>query len=419
MAKKIAVVLKGYPRLSETFIAQELLELERSGLELRLISLRHPTDKSKHPIHSEIKAKVSYLPEYLHQEPWRVLKAWWTSRKKSGYRKALRTFLSDLKRDFTRNRLRRFGQALVMAHELPANTDWLYAHFIHTPGSVTYYTHIMTGIPWSCSAHAKDIWTSPDWELTEKLDNAAWTVTCTKSGFEHLRSLSSREDAVHLVHHGVDLSRFADSGGSQSSRDGSRKDDPIRIVTVGRAVAKKGLDTLVGALALLPEDLHWRWTHIGGGVLSNQLSQQISERGLSDRAEMLGSKPQQFVLQTYRDSDFFVLPCRIADDGDRDGLPNVLVEAQSQGLACISSPISGIVELIEDQVNGLLTPPDDVRALARAIETLARDPTLRKRLGAAGADKVKSDFDHRIEIINLLKLFNRTDPEPHYQEAAQ
>ena len=156
MKRKIVVVLKGYPRLSETFIAQELLELERAGLELNLFSLRRPTDKARHPIHAEIKAPVTYLPEYLHEEPLRVLRGWWRSRKKPGYRKALRTFWADFKRDFTRNRVRRFGQALVMANELPADTEWLYAHFIHTPGSVTYYTHIMTGIGWSCSAPAMD-----------------------------------------------------------------------------------------------------------------------------------------------------------------------------------------------------------------------------------------------------------------------
>ena len=419
MRNKIAVVLKGYPRLSETFIAQELLELERAGLDLTLISLRHPTDKSRHPIHSEIKADVSYLPEYLHDEPLRVLRAWWSCRKLPGYRAALRTFVGDLKRDLTRNRIRRFGQALVMAHELPGDTRWIYAHFIHTPASVAYYTHIMKGVPWSISAHAKDIWTSPDWELREKLDSAAWTVTCTRSGFEHLAAHSDRKDAVHLVHHGVDLDRFPDEGNGGSDRDGSDGDDPVRIVTVGRAVEKKGLDTLIDALAMLPEDLHWQWTHIGGGVLSDQLSEQITRLGLSDRARMLGSKPQQFVLQTYRDSDFFVLPCRVASDGDRDGLPNVLMEAQSQGLACISTPISGVVELITDQENGLLTPPDDAKALARAMEILARDPVKRNAMGSAGAAMIRTAFDHRHEIKTLLHLFDQNLAASSYQEAAQ
>lgn len=419
MPNKIAVVLKGYPRLSETFIAQELLELERAGLDLTLISLRHPTDKSRHPIHSEIKADISYLPEYLHDEPLRVLKAWWSCRKLPGYRAALRTFIGDLKRDRTRNRIRRFGQALVMANELPDKIQWIYAHFIHTPASVAYYTHLMNGLPWSISAHAKDIWTSPDWELAEKLDDASWTVTCTKAGFEHLLANSRRKDAVHLVHHGIDLSRFTHVAANPSERDGSDENDPVRLVTVGRAVEKKGLDTLIDALAKLPADLHWRWTHIGGGVLSDQLAAQIERLGLANRAQMLGAKPQQFVLQTYQESDFFVLPCRVAKDGDRDGLPNVLMEAQSQGLACISSPISGVVELIKDKENGLLTPPDDVDALAQAMETLARDPAKRNAMGLAGAEMIKTKFDHLNEIKHILRLFEQDGAASSYQEAAQ
>ena len=418
-AHTIVVVLKGYPRLSETFIAQELLELERRGFDLHIFALRKPTDKARHPIHSEIKAPVTYLPEYLHEEPLRVLKGWCAARKKTGFRLAMRTFLADLLRDPTRNRIRRFGQSLVLARELPRDVQWLYAHFIHTPASVTYYAHMINSIGWSCSAHAKDIWTSPDWELSEKLNDAAWTVTCTRSGYQHLQSLADRVNAVHLVHHGLDLSRFPRMERPASSRDGSQPDDPVHIVTVGRAVEKKGLDTLVDALALLPQNLHWIWTHIGGGELSKPIAQQISRLGLDDQTEMLGSKPQEFVLQTYRDSDFFVLPCRIADDGDRDGLPNVLVEAQSQSLACISSPISGIVELIEDGENGLLTPPNDAAALAKAIETLITNPSLRARMGAKGATKVETQFDHLSQIEQLVTLFEEAGVKHIGQEAAE
>ena len=145
-AHTIVVVLKGYPRLSETFIAQELLELERRGFDLHIFALRKPTDKARHPIHSEIKAPVTYLPEYLHEEPLRVLKGWWAARKKTGFRLAMRTFLADLRRDPTRNRIRRFGQSLVLARELPRDVQWLYAHFIHTPASVTYYAHMINSI---------------------------------------------------------------------------------------------------------------------------------------------------------------------------------------------------------------------------------------------------------------------------------
>ena len=206
--RKTLVVLKGYPRLSETFIAQELLGLERAGFDLTLISMRKPTDKKRHPIHDEIRARVVYLPEYLHEEPLRVLRALFAGWSKPGFKPLLRRFGTDLRRDVTRNRFRRLGQALVLAHEWPDAGEWLHAHFIHTPASVTAYASIMTGVPWTCSAHAKDIWTSPDWELTEKLAEARWSVTCTRSGYEHMRGLTDRREQVHLSYHGLDLARF-------------------------------------------------------------------------------------------------------------------------------------------------------------------------------------------------------------------
>lgn len=125
----VAIVLKGYPRLSETFIAQEILALQQRGLDFSLVSLRHPTDPEKHPIHEEITAAVNYLPEYLYQEPVRLLKGWWRSRRQPGYGRARKIWLRDLRRDLTPNRIRRFGQALVLARELPAGVDHLYAHF--------------------------------------------------------------------------------------------------------------------------------------------------------------------------------------------------------------------------------------------------------------------------------------------------
>ncbi len=413
----IAVVLKGYPRLSETFIAQELLELERAGFRLRLFSMRHPTDRKTHPVNDEIKAPVNYLPEYLYQEPLRVFRSWLRARKLPGYGKALKVWTADLRRELTPNRVRRFGQALVLACELPSDVARLYGHFIHTPGSVTRYTHLMTGLPWSCSAHAKDIWTSPDWELSEKLDSASWTATCTASGHRQLQNLAQAPENVHLIYHGLDLKRFPEPAEYGSERDGSDLSDPVRIVTVGRAVEKKGLDTLVDALAALPGDLNWSWTHIGGGTLSDALKAQVKRLDLSDRVKFLGSQPQTKVIDQYRSSDMFVLPCRIAADGDRDGLPNVLVEAASQKLACISTPISGIVEMFTDEHNGLLVEPDNVTALSAAIERLARNPALRQKLGNAAAERVRNEFDAHQTIRKLTDLFLAGGVKPELIEA--
>jgi hypothetical protein len=164
---RLAIVLKGYPRLSETFIAQEIAALEARGFAALLISLRHPTDRYRHPVHERIASPVNYLPEYLYQEPLRVLRGWWRARGLPGYAAAWRQWLKDVRRDFTPNRFRRLGQAFVMAAELPDTIGWLHCHFLHTPASVTRYAAMMRGLPWSGSAHAKDIWTTPDWEIAE------------------------------------------------------------------------------------------------------------------------------------------------------------------------------------------------------------------------------------------------------------
>ncbi|MGB1025642.1 MAG: glycosyltransferase family 4 protein, partial [Rhodospirillaceae bacterium] len=375
MVDRIALVLKGWPRLSETFIAQEILGLEQAGIPITIISLRHPTDKRTHPIHDEIAAPVTYLPEYLHQEPLRVLRGWRAARHLPGYREALAWWWRDLKRDLTLNRIRRFGQSLVLAAELPPGTSLFYSHFLHTPTSVARYAAMMRGLPLTISAHAKDIWTIPDWEKAEKLAFCRWLTTCTGTGAAHLASLlptpEEGAEKVKLVYHGLDLERFparpveptspeslGDSLG-QSLADGSDPDRPVQLISVGRAVPKKGYPTLLEALARLPQDLHWRFTHIGGGKESKALKAQADKLGLADRISWLGARPQQEVLAAYGASDAFVLPCRVEADGDRDGLPNVLMEAQSQRLACVSTKISAIPELIEDGVSGLLVPPDD------------------------------------------------------------
>ena len=405
--RKIGVVLKGYPRLSETFIAQEILELEREGFDLEIVSLRHPTDKSVHPVHREIKAEVNYLPEYLHQEPVRVIKAWMAARKLPGYRRARAAFLSDLARDRTRNRIRRFGQALVLAAEYAPRYSFLYVHFIHTPASVARYAAIMIGLRLAISAHAKDIWTIPAWELAEKLGECEWCVTCTKGGLAELQQRAPQPGKVNLVYHGIDFSRFPPAA-LRPARDGSSADDPVRFLTVGRAVEKKGIDTLIDALALLPESLNWRWTHIGGGPLRERLQARASRLGLEGSCEFLGGRPQEQVLERYRQSDVFVLPSRIDPTGDRDGLPNVLVEAQCLGLPVISTPMAGISELIDDGLNGILVSPDDPASLAVAMERLGRDPALRRQFGEAGEKRVRRDFDHKHAIGRLVDLLGNS-----------
>lgn len=402
---RVAFVLKGYPRLSETFIAQEMLALEQRGLDILIVSLRHPTDRKIHPAHAEIRAERLYLPEYLYQEPARVWRGWRRVRRRPGYRRARRAWLFDLFRDPTPNRARRFGQALVLAAELPPDIAHLHAHFLHTPASVTRYAALLTGLDWSVSAHAKDIWTIPDWEKREKLAQVRWGVTCTAVGRSHLAALAGTPERVALCYHGLDLDRFAPPPARPAGPDGSNPEHPVVLLSVGRAVPKKGYDDLLSALAMLPAALAWRLVHIGGGALAGELRQRAESLGLAARIEWRGALAQPAVLAGYRAADLFVLAAKITADGDRDGLPNVLLEAQSQRLACVASDLSGIPELIEHGTTGLLVPPADPAALARAIGELICDPARRAALGGAAERRVRGRFAMKAGIDLLAERF--------------
>ena len=412
-APLLCVVLKGYPRLSETFIAQEIRELERNGYHIQIVSLRHPYDPATHPIHDEIRADVLYLPEYLHQEPGRVFKALLGCLGQHKFWRAANQFVRDFFRDPGRNRLRRFGQGCVMAHESSANARFFYAHFMHTPASVTQYASLLTSTPWAISAHAKDIWTIPDWEKREKLQSIEWLVTCTRSNFEHLKSLATTKQPSHttphgslvnLVYHGIDLSRFAGPARKIHHNNGSSDELAVTLLSVGRTVTKKGYSYLLHALRKLPDELHWKFIHIGGGELTGELEALAASLGIEQSITWMGGQPQSVVLEALQNADLFVLPSIIGEDGDRDGLPNVLMEAQSQQLACLSTNISGIPELIDHGSTGWLVDERDSDQLANALTTLIKDENLRESLAKSGYEQLHARFSHTACLTRLLEL---------------
>ena len=410
VSSTVAFILKGYPRLSETFIAQEILALEQRGLDILIVSLRQPTDHHHHPIHEDIQAPVIYLPEFPLREPTRVLQAWWRGRRRPGYHTARNLWLRDLRRDLSLARIRSFAQSLALAHEAPSQVARLHAHYIHTPASVARFAAMLLGLPWSCSAHARDIWTSPDWEKREKLEDLDWLVTCTACGHKHLANLSRDPKRVELVYHGLDFERFPRPVRVATTRDGSSSAAPVNILSVGRAVEKKGYGCLLAALARLPKHLQWHFIHIGQGPLLPALQRKAESLGIDSRVTWMGAHPQDRVIESYRDADMFVLANCVAGDGDMDGLPNVIMEAQSQGLACISTTLSAIPELIEDGVTGVLVPPDEEEPLAIALARLISDPGLRARLGDSGYRRVRERFSHEQGVEQLALKFGLAKP---------
>jgi len=419
--RKVAFVVKGYPRLSETFITREILALERLGLKIALYALRHPTDMSVHEFHGEVSAPVAYLPEYLKDEPRRVMAGLNWALKYGEFREAFATFFKDLRRDLTTNRIRRFGQALVLAAELPDEVDHIHAHFLHTPTSVARYAALLKGMEFSFSAHAKDVWTLPEWEIKEKQAAAKFGVTCNKAAAAYFQNIIGTADgtpAVELQYHGIDVTTLPSRTIERESRKGDSAENPVTILTVARAVRKKGLEHLLDSLSALPADLHWRWVHIGGGPDRSELKNKARRAGISTRIMWLGPRTQTTIFRWMELADLFVLPSIIAEGGDRDGLPNALLEAQGHGLACIGSDIAGIPETIRHNQTGILVPPADTEALTRALVILCRNPKTRAQLGQAAYTFVRQNFSQDRHIGQLAAKFGLEATEETAKTAA-
>ncbi len=395
----LAVIVKGYPRLSETFIAQEIAALERLGFRFIIVSLRHPTDTKRHAVHADIQADILYLPEYLHDEPFRVMRSAIICLRQWRFFSTLYLWLRDLFRDFSPNRVRRFGQALVLAAELPVTVRHLYVHYLHTPGSVGQYCSSLRARTFSISAHARDIWTTPMWELRQKLEAASWTITCTQHNLRFLRNLAPKA-RIELVYHGLNSTMFP----PPTSLGLGRSNGCIIVISVARAVPKKGLDTALTALGMVPDDLSWHFVQVGAGPELERLKQLATELKIEHKITWFGMADHEEVLVQLRRAQIFCLPSRIAEDGDRDGLPNVLLEALSQRLAVVTTGVSAIPELIVDGETGLLVQHDDPKSLADALERLMRDSALRDRLATNGQAKVMNEFgmEHGVARIETL-----------------
>ena len=403
--ERICVVVHAWPRLSMTFVAQELVGLEQEGLDLWIATWGTP-DKIRHPIHDQLKADVHRLPKGGAGFR-RLLRAWRKVRHTDGYAAARNQFWTEYRKEPTKRKLRAFARGIMLAGELPEDIRAIYVHFIGSSATVARYASMISGLLLAASAHARDIWTSSEADIRAKLAAMKWCATCTTIGADHLQTLADADGKVHLIHHGLSFERFPSDIPARSGSNGSNAGEPVKLLSVGRAVEKKGFDVLLDALASLPPDLHWRWTQVGDGKIIDRLRRRADELGLSGRIEWLGARDQRAVIELYRSSDLFVLPCREASDGDRDGLPNVLMEAQSQGLPCLSTDFSEIPELIIDGETGVLVPPAQAAPLASALEGLIRSPEERELLGRAGYERVRSRFESESGIRKIAKLLRQ------------
>jgi glycosyltransferase involved in cell wall biosynthesis len=426
----VAYVLKAYPRLSETYIHSEIYRLEKLGLRLRLYAIKPPESTEnamRHPVVDRIRAVPVYLPPVtsvssVSLAAWlranlrpflaplaRVTRRWPLGLARAGAA-ALAQSLPARDRALAPPRkvyLKELLQAVALSDHLRESRDvrHLHAHYAHGSTTVAWFASLITGIPFSFTAHAKDVYSdelNPAGLLRRKLTTARFAVTCTGAGAEHLRAIAAQA-RVHVVYHGLndDLARLAERAPRNGSRNGS-----VRLLGVGRLVEKKGFDVLVEACAeLRRRDIPFAATIAGpDGPHGPAIRELIAEHGLEEAFRLVGPLSQRELFDEYTRADALCLPCRVVGS-DRDGIPNVLVEAMACGTPVVTTGISGIPELVSDGINGLLVEPDDSAALASAITRLGSDRRSAERLGSAGRATVRERFDGDRLAGRLAELF--------------
>lgn len=415
----VAYILRSYPRLSQTFVLQEIWALEQLGVPLHIFAMTNPHESIVQAQVAEVQAPVDYLEPSQQQpwltsalvhlrcclrRPWRYAKTLWYVWRHpecdEGYTTASRCTCFHFAVHLT-ERLHAVKQATGQT------IDHLHAHFAHDPTLIAQLVHFLTGLPFSFTAHARDLYQIPQAALVERLRSANLVITCCGANLDYLKQVapSSACPPIHLIHHGVNLALFQPT---------ARAPGPVAIpllLSVGRLVTKKGFADLLAACALLKTAGHdFRCLILGEGPLQAELATQITALELTAQVQLLGACTQSALVPLLQQADIFVLTPCVTDDGDRDGVPNVLVEAMACGLPVVSTTVGGIPELVTHQVDGLLAAPHDVPAIAELLLTLLADATLRQRLGAAAHKTVTEHFDLYSAAYRLAALFAGIQP---------
>lgn len=399
----ICYILGTFPNVTTTFIDREIQMLRRWELEIRLLAMRQPDPDA--PLSQE---QRSYRQEatYLIPVDWPSFWAGNLHFLSARPRTYLGTLLHLLTRPHPSCRTRwktvlHFAEAVYAARLLAGGkVDHLHAHFADRTATVALVASRLLDVPYSVATHARDIYADPVL-LPEKTARAKFVVANTECNRAHLwQQLGGTLDRnrVHLVYNGLDITAYTPVAEPPPGK-------PLALA-VGRLTEKKGFPHLVRACRLLRDrgyDL--ACDIVGQGPQHQELQALIGQLGLEDTVALRGAMPHEAVIEQYKRATIFVLPCIVAQDGDQDGLPNVLIEAMAMQLPVVTTHLSGIPELVQHRVNGLLVPPGEEEALAGSLAELLDNPALRRQLAQHGRDKVARDFDIQRNARTLLDLF--------------
>lgn len=396
---RVGYVLKMYPRFSETFIVNEILAHEAAGLDLEIFSLRPPADGRFHEALARVRAPVTYLPA----GSLKAVDLWAVIGQAAGELPGLWPALEEAA---PTEDVHDVYQAVLLARAVrESSITHLHAHFASVATSVARLASRFAGVSYTFTAHAKDIFhesVRPD-DLHRKLRDAAAVITVSDYNLRYLRKTCGLAAArVKRVYNGLHLQQFTYA---------SPTDRPARIVAVGRLVEKKGFADLIEACALLArQGRDFRCEIIGAGPLEADLRAHVERLGLWGRVRLLGPRPQGEVIRHVQTAAVLAAPCVVGTDGNRDGLPTVLLEAMALGTPCVSTDVTGIPEVLRHCETGLMVRQHDPAGLACALERLLDDGALRVRLAVQARRLIEAEFDIRRNAAHIRHIFAEARP---------
>ena len=409
----VGIIVRSYPRLSQTFIVEEIRALERLGVNLQIFAITDPREPVVQSEVAHVRAPVFYLDRLDRSVRASFARhSSLVTRSPRRYVSALRCAAGSRESDAgyrVASRYQCFLYAVSLAALLERQerstgrrTRHLHAHFAHDPTLVALLTHLLTGISYSFTAHARDLYQIPKSALVARAERATAVVTECTASVEYLASLLPAASAsrVRIIHNGLSLHEFR----PREPDDGAP--GPPLLVSVGRLVEKKGFGDLLAACRRLKDSGRAFRCHIlGEGPERGRLTALLQELDLGDRVSLEGTRTRRQIMDAYRQADVFALTPFVTEDGDRDGIPTVLVEAMASGVPVVTTAVAGIPDLVTDGVNGLVRQPHDVEGIAASIATLLDDAGMRGRLGSAGRGTVQERFDVRSSAQELAALF--------------
>ena len=407
---KIAYIFSRFPAFSETFISNEIWWLRAYGYDVRIFSLLKPRDTLVQPQSEDLMPFVTYSPRllswqmipaqfyYLFRRPMKLLQA------------ALKTIRCTYREPLTLLSMAMiFPKSVFFARQMETlGIERIHAHFVWVNGVGAMIISSLLDIPFSLHPHAFGLFQRNTANARHQLEDATQIITISDYHRHFIAEMSETimEEDILINHCGVDIEKF-----EPVERVRSEAHVP-QILSISRLTEMKGTQYLIEACKILADKaIPFRCSIAGDGDLREELQALIKKLGLGDLVKLLGSVKQSELIGLIQDSDIFALPCVVEEDGNRDGLPIVLMEAMAMTLPVISTRVAGIPELVHHEENGLLVEPRNAAAVAEALERLIDNEELRKTYGECGRKTVVEDFNVKRTAAALAVHFDRLDEE--------